>query len=144
MFGFITLAFAWGLFLASVKVFPKLEASVSTASNWGTILFFKPVHLLLSFLCFLAALLLIRSLTVKCGKLLFNKGGMVRISRLFGLTYLVLGLSLLSLIAISQPLPTGIIGGVIIAFDLVQYLAYTRKKKRLLMAFRQLQKERTL
>ncbi|RKD25676.1 hypothetical protein BEP19_01670 [Ammoniphilus oxalaticus] len=136
----ITLVFAWGLFILSGKFFPTLNHSLSAMSDWATFIFFKPLHLLLSLFCFLSALVLIRMVTLKYGKQLFGAVGVARKSqRIFGLTHLLLGLWILSLIVLSYPLAAGLLGGGMAIYDVSRYLFSARRKKRLKMALRELQ-----
>ena len=139
LYDFIILTLAWGFYNASEEIFPKPQTSISAINDWGTMLLFKPVHLLLSFLCFLSALLLIRRITMKCGKFLFGKGGIWSANRLFGLIYLSAGLWILSVMTVQHPIPTVIMVGGIVIYDVVHYLTGMRKKKRLQTLLRQFQ-----
>ena len=140
LYHLIILSLAWGFYIASKEIFPKPLASISAANDWGTMLLFKPLHLLLSFLCFLSALLLIRWITITCGKLLFGKGGIWKVNRVVGLTYLTLGMWLLGMVYVQHPFPTAVIAGGIVIYDLFHYITRMRKKKRLQNVLQQLQK----
>lgn len=133
----LLLAFAWGLFQASESIIPTLHSSLSLSADWATFLLFKPVHLLLSFGCFMTAVLIIRTLSVKYIKQLLGKGNLFKGNRVESMALILLSVWIMTLVLLKHFLPASIVFGVIFTYDLFQSIGSMRKKRRLKTALRQ-------
>lgn len=135
----IWLACAWGLFQTSESLIPTLHTSLSLSADWVTFLLFKPLHLLLSCLCFMAAVLIIRSLMIRYITQLFGKGNIFKGNRIESIALILLSAWILTLVLLKHFLPASIFFGLIFLYDVGQSIGSMRQKRRLKTAFRQAQ-----
>lgn len=139
LFDMVLLACAWGLFQASERMIPSLHTSLSLSVDWATFLLFKPVHLMVSFLCFMTAILIIRSLSIKYLKQLFGKGKIFKVNRIESIALISLSIWIMTIVLLKHFLPAIIFISLIFTFDLFQSIGSMRRKRRLKTAFRQAQ-----
>lgn len=139
LFDILLLACAWGLFQASESIIPTLHSSLSLSADWATFLLFKPVHLMFSFLCFITAVLIIRTIAIKYLKQVFGKGSFLKGNRVESIVLILLSMWIATIVLLKHFLPAILLMGLIFMYDLFQMIGSMRRKRRLKTAFRQFQ-----
>lgn len=134
------LLIAWFMIGLSQKIFPKIQSSLSSFNEWSTILFFKPFQVMVSLISFFAAFLIIRYLTIRRSKLLFEKGDIRKRNRVESFCLLSLCLWILFIILNKHAIPALIVTGIIMGYDLIITIVALRRKRKIELALREFQR----
>lgn len=141
LFHLLFLLFAWGLVQIFENVFPKMNKIAGAESEWLALLLFKPFHLLLSFICFISAFLIVRHIILTHLQILFARGQLFRKSRFASLVVLAAGFGIAGHILMTHFIPTAVLFGLWLGCDLYYWVFRLRRNKRLKSALRALQND---
>jgi hypothetical protein len=131
---------SWLLVILSELTFPKVHTALSFHSDWSTFLFFKPFQLFVSFLCFLFACLLLRLITIKHCKRLFDQQKLPFKDLLAHLAIAFLGAWISIVVIMKHILPAMLMLASFLTIELLKGALAWRSKRRLKTALRKLQR----
>lgn len=128
----------WVLLYTSEKTFPKVNRILGTEADWGSLFLFKPFHLMVSIICFVIAFLIFRYIFLICSSEICSRGSWLKKARVMSIILIgLIGWIILSLI-IKHPIPSMLIIGVLVAFELFQRFSIVRRNRRLKAALQEL------
>ncbi|WP_164984945.1 hypothetical protein [Ammoniphilus sp. CFH 90114] len=112
---------------------------INQGSEWVALLLFKPLHLLVAFVCFMSACLLVRYTTLYSMQIVFSGVNRYMKQRLASSLLLFVNFCVVLAILSKHLLPALILFGLITFYDLFRWITTVRRNKRLKTAMRELQ-----